>query len=147
MFINHNLPSYFTSMGIPVLSLDSYAASRTENVDETRMETNVTFHTRMIAAAIAAASNPNLEIVQIVSFGCGHDAVISDEMAREVKNRSNKELLVLKLDEGESAGALNLRVRSFIETVSAVRKNGRPAAEERKKTKKYFIQKKTGRAK
>ncbi len=123
MLINHNLSNYFTSQGIPVLSLDSLSAVNSEDVEKIRMETTITFHTRMISAAIAAASHPNLEIVQIVSFGCGHDAVISDEMVRELKNRSDKELLILKLDEGESSGPLNIRIKSFIETVSARRKN------------------------
>ncbi len=142
LLVNHNLSNYFTSQGIPVLSLDSLEAVYKENVDNVRMETTITFHTRMAAAAIAAANHPNLEIVQIVSFGCGHDAVISDEMVRELKNRSDKELLVLKLDEGESAGPLNIRVKSFIETVTARRKQKLFATSDTKKEKKILYTKK-----
>ncbi len=122
MLVNHNLPNYFTSQGIPVLSLDSLPDLHRQNVSNVRMETTIPFHTRLDSAAIYAASHPNLEIVQIVSFGCGHDAITSDEMMRELRNRCDKELLILKLDEGESAGPLNIRIKSFIETVAARRK-------------------------
>jgi predicted nucleotide-binding protein (sugar kinase/HSP70/actin superfamily) len=66
--------------------------------------------------------------VQIVSFGCGHDAIISDEMARIIKEISGKELLVLKLDEGEAKGPLSIRIRSFIETVRSKREKRIKAA-------------------
>lgn len=142
MLVNHNLSNYFTSQGIPVLSLDSMPGIHSENVHDIRMETTITFHTRMISAAITAAAHPNLEIVQIVSFGCGHDAVISDEMVRELKNRSEKELLILKLDEGESSGPLNIRIKSFIETVTARRKKNSIAEIEYKKDKRILYTKK-----
>ena len=142
MLVNHGLSNYFTSQGIPVMSLDSLPSIRSEGVDEIRMETTITFHTRMIAAAIKAANHPNLEIVQIVSFGCGHDAVISDEMVREIKNRSDKELLILKLDEGESSGPLNIRIKSFVETVSSRRKQNTSSKKEIQKERKVMYLKK-----
>jgi predicted nucleotide-binding protein (sugar kinase/HSP70/actin superfamily) len=85
------------------------------------MESYNPYHSRMLEAAFLVARNPNLELVQIVSFGCGHDAIISDEMARLLKEISGKELLVLKLDEGEAKGPLSIRIRSFIETVRTKR--------------------------
>ncbi len=122
LLVNHSISRYFTSLGIPVLTLDSLPGLDKHDLSDVRMETTITFHTRMDGAAIEAALHPNLEIVQIVSFGCGHDAIISDEMARELKKRSSKEMLILKLDEGESAGPLNIRIKSFIETIRARRK-------------------------
>ena len=55
--------------------------------------------------------------MQLVSFGCGHDAYLSDEICRLMKERSGKQPLILKLDESDVAGPLRIRVRSFIETV------------------------------
>lgn len=129
MLVNHNLSRYFTSLGIPVLTLDSLPGLDKQDLSSVRMETTINFHTRMDSAAIIASNHPNLEIVQIVSFGCGHDAIISDEMQRELKNRCSKEMLVLKLDEGESSGPLNIRIKSFIETIRSRRKKtGIPVA-------------------
>lgn len=69
-----------------------------------------------------AAKDPALELVQIVSFGCGHDSVLTDEMNRMLHEVSMKELLMLKLDEGDARGPVGIRVKSFIETVRARRK-------------------------
>ena len=79
----------------------------------------------MISSAILAAGNEHLEYVQIVSFGCGHDAYLSDEIIRLMKEISGKTPLVLKLDESDIQGPLRIRVRSFLETVAMGReKNG-----------------------
>ena len=63
------------------------------------------------------AEQPCLEYVQIVSFGCGHDAILSDEIIRLLGEGSGKPPLILKVDESEAAGSLGIRVQSFIETV------------------------------
>lgn len=115
--VNHNLADHFTRMGIPVLTLEGLPGLHHQKVNQTRYETTITFHTRMAAAAMAVAKEPNLELVQIVSFGCGHEAFISDEMNRILRETSRKEMLILKLDEGEARGPLNIRIKSFIETV------------------------------
>ncbi len=120
--VNHHLSKHFTRLGIPVLTLSSLPMTHSEDILYSRMETYNPFHTRMLEAAIFVARHPSLELVQLVSFGCGHDAIISDEMSRILKTLSNKELLILKLDEGEAAGPLNIRIRSFIETVRQKRR-------------------------
>ena len=119
--VNHNLSTLFTSLGIPVLALQFLPDLNVPDLSRSRMESYNPYHTRMLEAAFFAARHPNLELVQIVSFGCGHDAIISDEMARILKESSGKELLVLKLDEGEAKGPLSIRIRSFVETVKAKR--------------------------
>ena len=121
--INHGLSFLFTSQGIPVLSALFLPRLSEIDLHSVRMETYNPYHSRMLEAALFAAQHPNLEIVQIVSFGCGHDAIISDEMMRILKETSGKELLVLKLDEGEARGPLNIRIKSFIETIRAKRRN------------------------
>lgn len=120
--VNHSLSSHFTAMGIPVLTIDSLPGIHKVDLSRVRAETVNPFHVRMFGSAIYGARHPNLEVVQIVSFGCGHDAIITDEMIRLMNELSNKQLLVLKLDEGEAKGPLNIRIKSFIETIVAKRK-------------------------
>ncbi|MCA1755368.1 MAG: acyl-CoA dehydratase activase-related protein [Spirochaeta sp.] len=119
--VNHHLSRFFTGLGIPVMTLDGLADLGEVDVRPSRVDSYVPFHTRMLAAALSVARHPKLELVQIVSFGCGHDAVLSDEMARILRETSDKELLVLKLDEGEASGPLTIRIKSFIETVRTKR--------------------------
>ena len=117
-FINHKLSKHFTGLGIPVLDLDCLPGLHDVDLSDLMIETNNTFHTRLIAAAMLAARTPHLELVQIVSFGCGHDAILSDEVERLMETFGGKPPLILKLDEGENRGPLSIRVRSFIETIN-----------------------------
>ncbi len=78
--INHNISDYFTRLGIAVLPLDALPEIHNTDLSSVRAELTVNYHVRMFSAAQEASRNPKLEFVQIVSFGCGHDAVISDEI-------------------------------------------------------------------
>jgi predicted CoA-substrate-specific enzyme activase len=124
--VNHDLASFFIEEGIPVLTADSLPGLHDVDLSASRSELTVNFHVRMYAAAMKVAENPNLELVQIVSFGCGHDAVISDEVIRLLEKSAGKSALTLKLDETDVKGPLAIRIRSFIETIRARR--GRAAA-------------------
>jgi predicted CoA-substrate-specific enzyme activase len=119
--VNHDLASFFVDQGIPVLTVDSLPGLNDVDLSRTRAELTVNFHVRMYAAALQVAAHPNLELIQMVSFGCGHDAIISDEVVRLMEQSSNKTPLTLKLDETDVRGPLAIRVRSFIETVTARR--------------------------
>ena len=130
--VNHQLSTFFTGMGIPVITLDGLPLDR-EDLSRVRMDTINSYHARVLSAAKLVARSPHLELVQIVSFGCGHEATLTDEMLRLLKESSDKEALVVKLDEGEVKGPLNIRVKSFIETVRVKRKHlvlGRRQSEE-----------------
>ncbi|HRG49089.1 MAG TPA: acyl-CoA dehydratase activase-related protein, partial [Leptospiraceae bacterium] len=116
-FINHELAVHFTKMDIPVITLDGIPEINDIAFHNLRVDTNNEFHTQLYSAAIFTNDQPNLELVQIVSFGCGHDAIISDELDRVLKEYSGKSPLVLKLDEGENKGPINIRVKSFIESI------------------------------
>ena len=116
-FINHELAVHFTKMDIPVITLDGIPEINDITFHDLRVDTNNEFHTQLYSAAIFTNDQPNLELVQIVSFGCGHDAIISDELDRVLKEYSGKSPLVLKLDEGENKGPINIRVKSFIESI------------------------------
>ena len=120
--INHNLSRYFTSLGIPVLTLDSLPDLGKVPLIKSRVEIQNNNHARLLSGAIAAAEHTALEYVDIFSFGCGHDAVYSDEIFRIMNEISGKSPLILKMDESEIAGPLRIRIRSFIETVMTRRK-------------------------
>jgi predicted nucleotide-binding protein (sugar kinase/HSP70/actin superfamily) len=119
--VNHGLASQFTRLGIPVLIHEAIPDIDKVDLSGVRADAVNTFHARMYATALYGARHPNLEVVQMVSFGCGHDAVITDEMTRILSETADKSLLVIKLDEGEIRGPMALRVKSFVETVRARR--------------------------
>ncbi len=115
--INHDLARMFTRRGIPVLTVDSLPGLDQADLHQSRVEITNDFHARMLSGAMVTAAHPSLEYVQIVSFGCGHDAILSDEIIRLLGEGSGKPPLILKVDESEAAGSLGIRVQSFIETV------------------------------
>ena len=121
-FINHNLSRHFTGIGVPVLTLDSLPDLGTVPLDKSRLDITNNNHARLLSGAIIAAGHKALEYVDIYSFGCGHDAVYSDEIIRVMNDISGKSPLILKMDESDIAGPLRIRVRSFIETVMIRRK-------------------------
>lgn len=116
--VNHDLPEMFVTMGIPVLTADSVPGIEKEDLSKSRIDIVNNFHARMLSSAITAAKSECLEYVQLVSFGCGHDAYLSDEIIRLMHEISGKIPLVLKLDESDIQGPLKIRVRSFLETVA-----------------------------
>ncbi len=121
--VNHDLPEMLTSLGIPVLTADSLPEVEEVDLKKSRLDIVNNYHARMLSSAIMAAKNDHLEYIQIVSFGCGHDAYLSDEIQRMMKEISGKVPLILKLDESDIQGPLRIRVRSFIETVNMRKKH------------------------
>jgi predicted CoA-substrate-specific enzyme activase len=124
--VNHDLAEMFTRQGIPVLTADSLPGATELDLSQSRIDIVNNYHARVLSSAIYAAQRDYLEYVQIVSFGCGHDAYLSDEIVRMMKKISGKTPLILKLDESDVQGPLRIRVRSFLETVSMRRKIGQP---------------------
>lgn len=119
--VNHSLPELFTGMGIPVLTVDSVPGIGNVDLTRSRIDIVNNYHARMISASVIAAENPNLEYVQFVSFGCGHDAYLSDEIIRLMNEISGKTPLILKMDESDVQGPMRIRVRSFVETLAMKR--------------------------
>ena len=124
--INHDLPDLFTDLGIPVLTADAVPGVNGVDLSKSLIDIVNNYHARMLSSAMIAAQDERLEYVQLVSFGCGHDAYLSDEIVRLMREISGKTPLVLKLDESDVQGPLRIRVRSFIETINMRRdQNGR----------------------
>ncbi|MCD7956276.1 MAG: acyl-CoA dehydratase activase [Lachnospiraceae bacterium] len=122
-FICHDLSRKFTERGVPVLTVDSLPDLSKQDLKNTRIEITNDFHTRMLEGAMVAAKDPALEYVQIVSFGCGHDAILSDEISRILAECGNKSPLILKVDESDASGSLGIRIQSFLETIAIKRRN------------------------
>ena len=118
--VNHGLPRMLCAMGIPVLPPDAVPGATEVDLSRSRLDIVNNFHARMLECAAIAAREPALEFSQIVSFGCGHDAYLSDEIVRLMHESSGgaKTPLILKVDESDATGPLRIRLRSFIETVN-----------------------------
>ncbi|MDO4796797.1 MAG: acyl-CoA dehydratase activase [Coriobacteriales bacterium] len=119
--VNHSLPDMFVEQGIPVLPPDAVPDIKDIDLSKSRLDIVNNYHARMIGCAIRAACDPSLEYAQVVSFGCGHDAYLSDEIVRVMHQIGEKSPLVLKVDEGDVAGPLRIRIRSFVETINIKR--------------------------
>ena len=115
--VNHDLSKMFIKAGIAVLTADSLPEVNKTQLSKSRIDIVNNYHARMLSSAILAAQSEHLEYVQLVSFGCGHDAYLSDEITRMMKEISGKTPLILKVDESDNQGPLGIRVRSFLETV------------------------------
>lgn len=119
--INHGIPSLITDFGMAVLTEDSVAhlgkVGRPLRVVDQWM-----YHTRLYSAASFVSMKDNLELVQLNSFGCGLDAVTTDQV-REILNESGKIYTVLKIDEISNLGAARIRLRSLRAAVDERERN------------------------
>ncbi len=109
--INHGIDRLANQLGFVVLSEDSLPIldiGRVQNVLN-----QWSYHARMYNAARFVGRQKNMELVQLVSFGCGLDAVTSDEL-REILHRYNKLYTQIKIDEISNLGAVKIRLRSLI---------------------------------
>ena len=121
--VHHGIPNLITSLGAAVLSEDSMAALFEDADEETplRVVDQWTFPSRLYRAARVVAAMEHLELVQLTSFGCGIDAVTSDQVA-EILHRAGKMYTLLKIDEGPSLGAARIRIRSLLASIEERRK-------------------------
>ena len=108
--ISHGIDKLVTSLGFVVLSEDSVSDQvKAKNLN---VLNQWTFHSRMYNAAEFAAANENVELVQLVSFGCGIDAITSDEI-RAIMETHGKLYTQIKIDEIKNLGAVKIRLRSL----------------------------------
>ena len=108
--ICHGIDKLATSLGFVVLSEDSVANLSTSN--GLKVLNQWTFHARMYNSATFAVENDGVELVQLVSFGCGIDAITSDEI-RTILESKMKPYTQLKIDEITNLGAVKIRLRSL----------------------------------
>ncbi|WP_130806355.1 2-hydroxyacyl-CoA dehydratase [Senegalia massiliensis] len=110
--INHGIPQMINSFGIAVIPEDAI-----DDIEEIKRPIRVVdqwvYHSRMYRAAEFVAKTKNLELVQLNSFGCGLDAVTTDQV-NEILEQYGKIYTVLKIDEINNLGAIKIRIRSLI---------------------------------
>lgn len=113
--INHGMAEMITGLGLPVLSEDSIVDE--ENIDgKLRVLDQWNYHSRLYRAAKIVGESEHLEMVQLNSFGCGLDAVTTDQV-NEILEAHHKIYTVLKIDEVNNLGAAKIRLRSLIQAV------------------------------
>ena len=113
--INHGIPELITSYGFAVLTEDS--VSHLGRVDRPLIVTDQwMYHSRLYEAASYVKTQPNLDLIQLNSFGCGLDAVTIDQV-NDILTRSGKIYTLLKIDEVNNLGAARIRVRSLIAAI------------------------------
>ncbi|HKM43480.1 MAG TPA: acyl-CoA dehydratase activase-related protein [Limnochordia bacterium] len=109
--INHGIPDMINDLGMAVLTEDS-VAHLGEIVRPLRVVDQWAYHSRLYAAASFVAGQKNLELVQLNSFGCGLDAVTTDQVEEILHGRS-KMYTCLKIDEVNNLGSARIRMRSL----------------------------------
>ena len=119
--INHGIPEMIESYGLVVLSEDSiedvYPVERPLRVID-----QWAYHTRLYKAATYVANTDDLELIQLNSFGCGLDAVTTDQVS-EILERNNKIYTVIKIDEITNLGAVRIRLRSLLASMEERERN------------------------
>ena len=110
--INHGIPELITSYGIAVLTEDS--VSHLGQVERPLIVMDQwMYHSRLYRAANFVKTRDDLDLIQLNSFGCGLDAVTTDQV-NDILTGSGKIYTVLKIDEVNNLGAARIRVRSLI---------------------------------
>jgi predicted nucleotide-binding protein (sugar kinase/HSP70/actin superfamily) len=129
--INHGINDLVTSFRFVLLTEDAVAWHMDK---ETRTVLNQwTYHSRMYNAARYVCTQPDMQMIQLVSFGCGVDAITTDEV-REILEEGDKLYTQLKIDDISNLGAVTIRVRSLlaaIEARQAAPAGNRPAGQAR----------------
>ena len=109
--ICHGIDKLALSLGFVVVSEDSVA--HLADTPRVQVLNQWTYHSRLYAAAQYASENKDTELVQMVSFGCGVDAITTDEV-RAVLEKNGKLYTQLKIDEITNLGAVRIRLRSML---------------------------------
>ena len=114
--INHGIDTLITSLGLCVLTEDSI--SNTAEVKRPiRVVDQWVYHARLYAAADFVGKHDSLELVQLNSFGCGVDAVTTDQV-EEILTSFNKMYTLIKIDEVNNLGAVRIRIRSLLASMN-----------------------------
>ncbi|MBD5099380.1 MAG: 2-hydroxyglutaryl-CoA dehydratase [Clostridiales bacterium] len=109
--INHGINDLITSFGFVLVSEDAVAFH--ESYAPRKVLNQWTFQARMYNAARYVCEQPDMQLVQLVSFGCGTDAITGDEM-RSILEQGGKLYTQLKIDDISNLGAVKIRIRSLM---------------------------------
>ena len=109
--INHGINDLITSFGFVLVSEDAVAFH--EGYAPRKVLNQWTFQSRMYNAARYVCEQPDMQLIQLVSFGCGTDAITGDEV-RSILESGGKLYTQLKIDDISNLGAVRIRVRSLM---------------------------------
>lgn len=116
--VHHGIPELVNGYGVAVLTEDSIC-DRDEGHEATKglyVVDQWVYHSRLYRAAAVVARHPELQMVQLNSFGCGLDAISADQAA-SLLERHGKLHTLIKIDEGKNNGAVQIRIRSLLAAV------------------------------
>lgn len=114
--VNHGIDTAITSLGLCVLTEDSIS-NLTQVKRPLRIVDQWMFHSRLYAAADFVGKHDNLELIQLNSFGCGVDAVTTDQV-EEILSSYEKMYTLIKIDEINNLGAVKIRIRSLLASMN-----------------------------
>lgn len=120
--INHGINKLLTSLNLAVLSEDS-VFEKSEMV-KVNVLNQWTYHARLYRAANFACSRKNVNLVQLVSFGCGLDAITTDEV-RSIMEKNGKLYTQIKIDEINNLGVVKIRLRSMLAAIEEAEKRAK----------------------
>lgn len=124
--INHGIPEVISGgLGVPVFTEDSVSHLGNDFRVPMRVTDQWVYHGRVYRAANFVAQSENLLFVQLNSFGCGIDAITTEE-AEKILAVEGKNYTVLKIDEGSNLGAVRIRIRSLMATIRNRKKDRTP---------------------
>ena len=109
--IGHGINKLLRSLGFVVVTEDG--VSWMTGYEKRTVLNQWTYHARMYNAARYAGQAENTELIQLVSFGCGLDAITTDEM-RDILRGCGKIYTQIKIDEVDNLGAIKIRIRSLL---------------------------------
>lgn len=112
--INHGIDKLISGFDVAIVSED-VVSPRVEKFT-THVLNQWTYHSRLYAAAKYVTTRKDMELVQLVSFGCGVDAITTDEV-REILEKENKIYTQIKIDEITNLGAVKIRIRSLLAAI------------------------------
>lgn len=114
--VNHGIDTMINSLGIAVLTEDSICHLSKLNT-HLRVVDQWSYHSRVYHAADVVSEHPNIELVNLNSFGCGLDAIVTDQ-TEEILKKNNKLYTTIKIDEINNLGAAKIRIRSLIASMN-----------------------------
>ena len=117
--INHGIDQLIASFGLVIVSED--AVWQLTEEPRVHVLNQWTYHSRMYGAAKYVTQKENAQLIQLVSFGCGIDAITTDEV-RAICENGGKIYTQLKIDEISNLGAAKIRIRSMLAAVEEGRK-------------------------
>jgi predicted nucleotide-binding protein (sugar kinase/HSP70/actin superfamily) len=113
--VNHGIDQLLLQCGCAVISEDTL--SHLVEKEKRTVLNQWTYHARMYDAARYVASQKDMHLIQLVSFGCGLDAVTTDEV-RDILRKTEKIYTQIKIDEIVNLGAVKIRIRSLLAAIS-----------------------------